>query len=146
MKGRKRKPYLLAKLDGDTGKRSVETGVVPAPGDFEPTFELGVVARAEWDRIRIEAPWISASSALLLSERCQAFEDLVTARRDIKKRGKLLKTKNGMVKNPSMQIVRDARQFIARVDPEFGLTSCSESKVHARPKEAIDALEADLCA
>jgi P27 family predicted phage terminase small subunit len=139
MKGRKPKLHVVADREGARSARR------PAPplvaGDFDPPQPLGEIGLAEWKRIRAEAPWISAASAGALWLRCATFEDMIAARADIKKRGRLIRTRNGSVKNPSLQVAREAASLIVRIDIEMGLTSISEQKVHAPAGPAVDELE-----
>lgn len=144
MPGRKPKNNALKLLEGNRGKRPLRN-VASVAGDFEPPFQLGEIARKEWDRIRAEAKWIQAPSAWVLAERCVAVQDLQTAREDIQARGLLVTTRNGDVKNPSLQIIREARQFILRADTELGLTAISQQKVDAPVSAALDPIEAALC-
>jgi phage terminase small subunit len=140
MKGRKPKLFAVASREGTLkGKRKSP----PLPvGDFDPPHPLGEIASSEWSRVRAEAPWISAASAGLLWMRCAKFQDMMEARADIVARGKLIETRNGSVRNPSLQIERESAAFIIRADVELGLTSCSEQKVSApRQGASIDALE-----
>jgi P27 family predicted phage terminase small subunit len=141
MKGRKPKLFALDKQEGSPSRRKRK---VPARqnGDFDPPFGLSELAAEEWKRIRAEAVWISAASAGLLALRCEAYAEWMQAREDIKKRGTLIETRNGDVKNPSLQIAREARAYLLRADAELGLTSCSEQRVNAPTKTpAVDAVE-----
>ena len=132
MKGRKRKPYLLAKQEGRTHHESRPKCVDACLGDFEPPFELDEVAKREWDRMRVEAPWILAVNALLLAERCRAHSELQRACKLIDDAGVVVETRTGlMVKNPACEVSSQLRQYILRADAEMGLTPCSQNKVSA---------------
>lgn len=132
MKGRKRKLFAIGEREGNTSKRKR-----PAPpkvsGDFDPPFALGPAAIAEWNRIRADAPWISAASAGLLAMRCATYQDWTEIRKKI-----------AAENNPDWRLhqrERDAKLYIIRADTELGLTSCSEQKVSAPERGPIDAAE-----
>ena len=144
MKGRKPKLFAVSEAKGNTGHRKART-MPSIAGEFDPPFELGAIGASEWRRIRAEAPWISAASAGALWLRCSAFEDLMQARIDIENRGRLIETRNGSVKNPSMQVEREARAFVMRADIEMGLTPCSQQKMPAPAVAGVDPMETALC-
>lgn len=144
MKGRK--PQLVRMEAGNTSKRKPRASVVVPTGVFDPPFELTPIARVEWDRILAEAPWLRAAHSALLAERCECFADIVSARADINARGNLIETRNGAVKNPSLQILRESRTALIRMDTELGITPCSQNKVGTVDTgPQVDALEAQLC-
>jgi hypothetical protein len=133
MRGRKPKLFAIASREGNTGKRRPRPAPPAVSGDFEPPFELGGIARAEWDRIRVEAPWISAASAGVLAMRCATYGDWVNIRREIAES-----------KDPDWRIhqrERDAKNYIMRADTELGLTSVAQQKVSAPSTAATDALD-----
>ena len=143
MKGRKRKPYLVALQDGPTHHGPMRQCPDASLGDFEPPFDLDAVARKEWDRMRVEAPWVLAVNALLLAERCRAFSELQRACQEIDASGLLVPGFAGaLVKNPACAIAAGLRTFILKADAEMGLTPCSQSRVNAvhsgKPKQSIE--------
>lgn len=138
MKGRKPKPYLLAKLDGKTGHYRKPICPEASVGDYDPPIELDAVARAEWDRVKREAGWILAVNAALLAERCSAFADLQRVKKAIKRGDKPTEGR------PLTAIRNELRAYILRADAELGLTPCSQSKVAAPPKSERNPIEAAM--
>ena len=134
MKGRKRKPRILAIEDGFTHHENRPPSPEPSRGDFEPPFELNPVALKEWNRIRSEAYWITASDALLLAERCSAHSDLQAVKQSIASGAK------GKGR-PLTAIRNELRAYILRADAELGLTSSSLSRVNAQPRKQGQSIE-----
>jgi P27 family predicted phage terminase small subunit len=146
-KGRKPKPYLLKASEGNRGHRKLKPPPVAPAGQFEPPFPLEGIARGEWDRILLEAPWLRASEAMALADRCLCFQRMMEAEQDIAKRGMVVRTRNGKVKNPSVQIARGYRLSVQKHDVELGLTWAARSRGGAEGDSfaAVDALEDKLC-
>jgi phage terminase small subunit len=118
---------------------------LPQSDDFAPPLPLGSVGTAEWNRLRVQAHWIQASSSMALWLHCDAVERLAAAHRDVKHRGRLLSTRNGKVKNPCLQIIRECETVLMRTDPELGLTEASRQRMVSPAPAIVDPLEAALC-
>jgi P27 family predicted phage terminase small subunit len=146
MKGRKRKPYLVAKQDGFTHHEKRPPCPDASLGDYEPPFELSATAHKEWDRIRVEAPWVLAVNALLLAERCRAFSQLQDACLLVEVGGLVIQgDRRQAVRNPAIVIANALRTFLLRVDAELGLTPCSQSRVNATAGKLAASIEDEMC-
>lgn len=93
---------------------------------------------AEWRRV---VPALAATGLLAKVDRaalallCDAWSQYVAARREIKKRGKVIVTANGRwVKNPTVTIMNEAAARWQRLAAQFGLTPSSRAGL-ANPKE-----------
>jgi P27 family predicted phage terminase small subunit len=129
MKGRKPKPIAVKELEGNPGKRPMKPAAAGPGGPFDPPIELEGVARQEWDRILIEAPWLRASESLAIADRCICVARLLEAESDIAKRGTLVKNGGRRVTNPNVRTAREYRRVIMRYDSELGLTASSRSRL-----------------
>lgn len=70
----------------------------------------------------------------------------MAAEADITKRGHVVKTRNGKVKNPSIQISRDYRTTVMQCDARLGLTVLDRERVTTGPDTVPhDSVDAALC-
>ena len=146
-RGRKRKPYVVKQAEGNRGRRPLEPGIEPPPTVFAPPFELNEAAKQEWDRLLGECYWLRSTEAYAIADRCRCVARLADCEADIQKRGHVVKTRNGKVKNPSIQIGREYRAAIQRYDSELGLTTASRQRLHGSSSatDQVDGLESKLC-
>jgi P27 family predicted phage terminase small subunit len=136
-----RKPYLLKQAEGNRGKRKNKPAIQPPPGEMVPTVELDPVAQAEWNRVLSVAYWLRPSDAGILTLRCVSWSRWVAAEADVAKRGNTIRTRNGNVKNPSIQISRDYRLTIIQCDTKLGLNAIDRERITAEQKPQIDPLD-----
>lgn len=157
IRGRKPKPLEQRALEGKPVKRKIRGLSVPRTR-FKPPIQLGKVGLKEWKRILSVAYWLRETEALAVADRCLCFERMVEAEDDIRKRGMQVRTKRGMVTNPSVRHSRTYRISLQRYDVELGLTTSSRTRVGegsiggapispqgSAPKN-LSPLEAALCA
>lgn len=128
-RGRKPKPYLLKKAEGFRGHRQHAEGVGGSSSLFESPVKLSDEAMAEWKRIRETAPWIEASDAAALADRCVCWERMLRAQEEVNTTGLTVDTKEGVKLNPAVNALKVYRQALVRYDAELGLTSSSRSRV-----------------
>ncbi len=145
MKGRKPKPYLVKAAAGNPGKRKLQPGVQPAATPFDPPMPLEGAAAEEWRRVVSEATWLRAPEAAAIADRCLCWARLLEAEADIAERGFIVRTRNGKVKNPSVQIAREYRKAIQAYDAALGLTTIARERLSPAKPEGGDALENALC-
>lgn len=153
--GRKPKPFFLKLTEGNRGHRTLKPGVDLPSGPFEPPFPLDGIALREWERITTVAYWLCESESAAIADRCLCFQRMLESEEDIRRRGVVVRTRNGNVANPSIRIARSYRLSIQRHDSELGLTASSRSRVDGdsvpnpnlpkQPGKPMDPLERALC-
>ena len=113
---------------------------------MRPTCDLDDVAQAEWDRIVSVAFWLKPTETGILTLRCMAWSRLMAAEADITKRGHVVKTRNGKVKNPSIQISRDYRTTVMQCDARLGLTTLDRERITTGAETTpADSVDSALC-
>jgi P27 family predicted phage terminase small subunit len=128
--GRKRKPTVLKGIDGGLAPKKA------ASGPAEPKPETAKIvrpqmltprARVHWDRL---APDLIKQGVLtfwdvnLFAAYCEAAARFDAARTLVTKHGLLVpgRTAGQLVKNPAVQIQRDASDEMMRIGARFGLS------------------------
>lgn len=134
-KGRKPKPkpFLLKATGGTRGRKKLTPEASLAPGEFAPPFPLPPIALREWKRILAEAGWLKQSQSVAIADRCICFQRMLEAEEDVQTRGIVTRTRNGKVKNPSVQIARQYRISLQRHDEVLGLTPAGQMRVDTMP-------------
>lgn len=149
MPGPPRKPKAMAELDGNPGKRPYNDIPEPRKGAPKPPHWLKDEALAEWGRIVPELEAIGMLSVVdraALTAYVSAWATFVEATKDIEQRGVVVpsaRDDDGMVKNPSVQMQRDALAQIKTWCIEFGLTPAARGKI-ALPSEAAPDSDAEI--
>lgn len=143
MRGRKPKPTALRLLQGNPGKRRINTNEPkpPAVETIDPPATLDGEARAEWER---RAPQLLAVGLLTEVDLpaflmyCQSWGRLQDAEAKLKSTGEVVKTPSGYpVINPFRTIANKALTQCQQFWAEFGMMPSSRSRVGARvPKGA----------
>jgi P27 family predicted phage terminase small subunit len=132
--GRKPTPTKLKLLKGNPGGRPVNTQEPkPTPKAPQVPTWLSPEAKQEWKRV---VPELDRLGLLTLVDRsslsayCESWATFVKAQKDVTKRGVLVTGYRGSkVKNPSLQIARDAMQAIRGFAAEFGLTPSARTRL-----------------
>ena len=142
MRGRKPKPSALKELEGNPGKRALNTKE-PKPSADIPTMppHLKGAARNEWIRITKELralKLISNIDRAALTAYCTAWGDYVRACGKLEKEGEVIVTEKGtMYQNPWVGIKNKAMEKILKISAEFGMTPSSRARVKVEaPTEA----------
>lgn len=151
-RGRKPKPSHLKILDGNTGRRPKKSqedrSPRPRPTAPEPPKALSAEARAEWGRVvpeldRIGMLTVVDRAALVVY--CETWSTYVRAQADVKRRGVLVTGYRGSrVKNPALQIARDAAQLVRAMCSEFGLTPSSRGRMSVPEANEDDELDSQI--
>jgi len=146
MRGRKPKPTKLRMLQGNPGKRPLNTQE-PAYRALQsecPEF-LGVQARKEWDRIKAvfdQQELITESDYSALTAYCAAWGRWIEAEDHIKQSGMLVKSPSGYaIQNPWLAISNRAFEQMMKFMVEFGMTPSSRSRVKTVGPEEKSGLE-----
>lgn len=146
--GRRPKPTHLKIVEGNPGKRSLNRREpVPPVEPVEPPSFLSPLARAEWDRVVpiLDKMHLSSTADLqTLACYCEAVADHIKARELLLNTTVLVKGQRGnLVKNPALQMARDAMNMIRMLAGEFGFTPSSRSRIEL-PGEDVGDLESIL--
>lgn len=142
IRGPKPHPTALRRIAGNPGKRGYNAHEPLLPDDF-PTCpdHLGVVARAEWDRL---APLLFSVGVLTTADRaalaayCQCYGRWVEAEEKLQATPLLLKTPSGYVQqSPWLSISNKQLELLGRYMAELGLTPASRSRVIAVSEQSL---------
>jgi P27 family predicted phage terminase small subunit len=135
--GRPPKPTALKILAGDRKDRIPRSEPRPDPGKVVAP-PLTRRARIVWNRL---APNLIATKVLtrtdvdLFAGFCEAVVMARTASADISRRGILVKgAEQQLVKNPAVQIHRDAMTTLTSIGPQFGIGAANRSKIATEPE------------
>ena len=147
--GPKPKPFYLRVAEGNRGHRKLVPGVEPMAGPFVPAFPIDGIALQEFNRITAEAYWLRETEAVVITDRCLCFQRLLEAEEDIRQRGHVVRTRNGMTLNASIRVARAYRTALMRYDAELGLTPSARTRLADPPLPPLgsidDPLERALC-
>jgi P27 family predicted phage terminase small subunit len=149
MKGRKPKPTLTRKLDGNPGKRPLnDREPVPPAGVPECPDHLDDEARAEWFRtasVLHEMGLLTMADRAALAAYCTVYSRWVHAEAQVKKFGSIVKSpeKGFPMKSPYLTIADQALEAMRKLMVEFGLTPSSRSRIRV-PDDGEARAELDL--
>lgn len=142
MRGRKPKPTSLRVLQGNPGKRPVNTDepAFPALASDCPKH-LGPMAATEWARMKelfkVQNIFTEADRAAL-SAYCLAWGRWVEAENNVRQSGMLVKSPSGYpMQNPWLSIANKAMEQMHKLMTEFGLTPSSRSRVKVIPTPTV---------
>lgn len=125
-RGPKPAPEAVKALRGDKPSRRNPSAPKPAETDVVPTRPIDGYALEVWKRLApdlIAKKVLTAWDADAFTSYCQWSAVEKDALDDIAARGNLVDGfRNSKVKNPSMQIARDAGQQLIAIGARFGLT------------------------
>src|ERR1700732_3971707 len=126
MAGRRPKPTALKILQGNPGKRPLNTDEPQPTGTPTRPDHLDRVAKLEWNRISAHLTSLGLLTAVdraALAVYCQAWSRWVKAENEIKKFGLVIKSpKDGMpVLNPYVTIANNSLDQLRKFGVEFGL-------------------------
>lgn len=136
MPGPAPKPTALKVLEGNPGQRRLPENE-PRPPQVAPEAPewLSMEAQAEWDRIVPVLDTLGLLTAVdraALAAYCTAWALVVDAAQEIQAFGLLVEGQKGeRVKNPAIQVLRDATATCKGFCAEFGLTPSARSRMTA---------------
>ena len=150
MRGRKPIPTAIKELNGNPGKRALNSSE-PKPTVRIPSCppQLQGEARKEWRRIGKEL----ATHGLLtdldrtaLAAYCTAYERWLQAEENVRKLGAVVKSPSGFpIQNPYLAIANKAMEQMSKLLTEFGCTPSSRARVAGnKPASPADDLAAFL--
>ena len=134
MRGRKPKPTALKLIDGNPGKRPINTNEPKATGG-KPTCpsHLSPTAKAEWKRISgtlHELGILTTVDRAALAAYCQAYARWVDAEKRLAETPPLIKTPSGYVQqSPWLSVANKQMELMGRFMAELGITPASRSRI-----------------
>ena len=151
--GRKPKPTALKKLEGNPGKRPLNT-MEPTPPNVSihcPQYLLPD-ARKEWKRlapILIQMGLLTAADVVPFAAYCTAFARWKEAEEEISRHGSIYKDDDGRIRpNPFIAIANQQMREIKSFAADFGLTPSNRAamiaNVMSAKKQKMDPMEAIL--
>ncbi len=135
-RGRKPKPTALKVLEGNPGKRPLNTNEpIPPKGTIKCPNWLMPEAKKEWKRL---APALEAMGVLTVADEkafagyCQAYARWREAEEFITQHGSIFKTPSGYVQQvPKVSIAQQNLKIMQSICSEFGLTPATRARIIA---------------
>lgn len=138
MKGPKRKPTALKKLDGNPGRRPLNDQEpkyppINAENELPPPAVLTGPAKKEWTRLTTllgEVGLLQQTDQTALMLYCQAFGDWLKEQELVAEQGSVVPgVRGGLIINPHVKLSQQAEERMRFYLTEFGLTPSSRSKL-----------------
>lgn len=152
MAGRKPKPTAVKKLEGNPGKRKLNTKE-PMPGNGMPDCPKWLLpeAKEEWNRLCEKLNQMGVLTDIdrtAFAAYCQSYARWKEAQEHINSEGATYETENGMQRpNPYVAICNTEQRLMMSAASEFGLTPSARSRIMAAAsvnKNDVDEMEALL--
>jgi P27 family predicted phage terminase small subunit len=139
-RGRKPKPTALKVLHGDRKDRINHAEPAPAEAAVPPPEDLSDDARAVWDRlapdlIRVGVLTSWDVDAFVIC--CEALARYRQATKLVNGSALLVQGPSGLVKNPALQVQREAESTFAQYAARFGLTPSDRSQLKVDAPGAV---------
>ena len=134
MRGRKKKPTAILKLQGNPGKRPLNKNEPKIKGGYPscPNHLRGA-ARWEWERMQKHMESLNMVTPVdraALAMYCQAYGRWVKAEREVERLGEVYKTKSGnVIQSPYLGIANRAMELAHKFLSEFGMTPASRARL-----------------
>jgi len=138
MRGRKPTPSYLREINGNPGKRPMNTKT-PRPEVRAPSCprELPPVAKKEWKRLARQLVTLRLMTDLdraMLGAYCQSFALWVEGVAAIRKFGTMVKSPSGFpMQSPYVAVVNKQAEIMIRIAAEFGFSPSSRSRIAVPP-------------
>ena len=147
-RGRKPKPTAVKVLEGNPGKRSLNTGE-PKPEKKAPRCPawLEDEAKAEWERMSTvleNMGMLTDMDMVAFAGYCQAYARWKEAEEFLSQHGSIVRTPNGYLQQvPQVSIAQTNLKIVLKFCEQFGLTPSSRSRIVADKsvEETTDEME-----
>ncbi len=146
-RGRKPKPTLLKKLEGNPGGRQLNTNE-PKPQGFPVCPDwLEDEAKEEWERISSvleDMGVLTEADTMAFAGYCQAYARWREAEEYLSKHGSTFTTASGYIQQvPQVSIAHTNLNIMLKFCTEFGLTPSARSRITANKatEETADEME-----
>ena len=114
----------------------------------QPTIELGQSGQAEWNRVISQAGqvggWIAVTDLAALESHCQNVDTLMSARRELKKHGRVITNDKGTpIVSPYWRVYMDCIKEYRYSCSQFGLTPSDRTgiKLENKASKELDEFE-----
>lgn len=149
MRGRKPKPTEQKKLEGNPGKRAINTKEPKPESKIPPCpSHLKGDARKEWDRVTKELLKLNIISEIdraALVAYCTAWGTYVKACGKLQRQSEvMISDEGGMYQNPWVSIRNKAMEQILRFSSEYGMTPSSRARLKVEGGSDDDEMKAML--
>jgi P27 family predicted phage terminase small subunit len=146
MPGRKPKPTHLKLLQGNPGKRALNTNEPkPALELPSPPEHLSEIGRKEWSRLAEQLRRLGLLTAVdwtAFAAYCTVFSRWVDAEEALKKTGSVVKSPSGYpMISPFYTIANQSLQQLRAYLTEFGMTPSSRSRITLGGSQDYDPME-----
>jgi P27 family predicted phage terminase small subunit len=146
MRGRKPKPTAVKKLEGNPGKRALNTAepqpTVVLPG---PPAHLSSDEKTKWKSLVKELHALGLVTVLDLDQismYCVLWMRWVKAEKMVREKGEIIKTAAGnIIQNPYLSIANRALEQLCKLGVEFGMTPSSRTRIKTEVPDAEQELE-----
>lgn len=141
--GRPPKPTHLKVIQGNPGKRRLAEPVKARPERPRCPAYLTPYAKTVWKRlvpILDEIGILTGADRDTLAAYCQAVATFKESTEQIAKTGLLVKRRDAVVKNPLLQVQRDAARSIATYSAMFGLSPADRVRLAGSANPGAGAL------
>lgn len=133
MPGRRPKPTALKVLEGNAGKRKLNSDEPKPAGIPTCPSHLSKEARKEWKRISKElvtCGLLTSVDRAALAAYCSAYARWVDAESKVQQHGLVVKSPSGFpIQNPYVGIANTALDHMRKFLIEFGMTPASRSRL-----------------
>lgn len=152
MPGRKPKPTALKILEGNPGRRPLNTAE-PSPGKGMPTCPAWLLpeAKREWRRLAKKMNQMGVLSEVdraAFAAYCQSYARWKEAQEHLTEEGSCYESDKGIRRpSPWVAISNTEQRLMINAASEFGLTPAARSKIvaaNAEPGKQLDEMEALL--
>ena len=139
MPGRSPKPTKIKVLEGNRGKKKLNTEE-PQPDNGMPACPefLSEIAQAEWHRLAPQLHRIGVLTQVdgnTLAAYCSAFDLWQDALRKTNQHGTVIKSPSGYpIQSPWVAIVNKQVELMNKLAGELGITPASRSRIKVDPK------------
>jgi P27 family predicted phage terminase small subunit len=141
--GPKPVPTKLRLLRGETRPSRINRNEPqPAVGDPRYPGMLSREAKAEWRRLikALPAGLLTPADRQVMSVAAQAWYRWYLATVAVNETGILIEGERGLVKNPAIQVARDAEQTLRQCWAELGLSPAARQRINMPGPEGEDPL------
>jgi len=147
MAGRRPKPTALKQLQGNPGKRRLNSREPKPSGIPTCPTHLDRIAKGEWRRISAELVTLGLLTEVdraALAAYCASYSRWAQAEAQVQKFGAVIRSpKSGYpVPNPYVGVANTALDHMRKFLVEFGMTPASRSRIQVEPTTADDPFEA----
>lgn len=144
MKGRKKQPAKLKILNGNPGKRQIESEPEPTAGVPLCPAWFNEDAKEEWDRVVPELDRIGILTVVdgaVIQGHCLNYARAVQCERILDEEGQTFETEHGPKKRPEATIAKECWGMVRAFLSELGLSPAARARLGSVSKDKPDDFE-----